>query len=134
MKIRVSHRVPVFPHFAHANYLHNQRRSVSSFIKHLRAATKARASFNGGSGSSQGQSFTSVIHQTSSLELTIPEKAKDLAFFRHWSSFNCWRILICFFFIMNVFSFLMVFFCFIYVLDYFYCVPLYEEEQRKIFL
>ncbi|GMN31153.1 hypothetical protein TIFTF001_003119 [Ficus carica] len=57
MKFRVSHRVPVFPHFAHANYLHNQRRSVSSFVKHLRAATQARASFNGGSGSSQGDTF-----------------------------------------------------------------------------
>lgn len=57
MKFRVSHRVPVFPHFTHANYLHDQRRSVSSFIKHLRAATQARASFNGGSGSSQGDTF-----------------------------------------------------------------------------
>lgn len=57
MNFRVSHTVPVLPYCARADYLHNQRRSFSSFIKRLQTATQARASFNGGSGSSRGDSF-----------------------------------------------------------------------------
>ncbi|KAF4374721.1 phosphatidylserine decarboxylase proenzyme 1, mitochondrial [Cannabis sativa] len=60
MKFRVSHRVPVFPNSTHLSSLHdNQRRHFSSFIRKLRgqAVAQAQASFNGGSGSSKGDSF-----------------------------------------------------------------------------
>ncbi|PON97696.1 Phosphatidylserine decarboxylase-related [Trema orientale] len=61
MKFRVPNRVPVFfPNPTNVSYHHNQRRYFTSFIiKKLQgqAATQARASFNGGSGSSQGDSF-----------------------------------------------------------------------------
>ncbi|KAL5551442.1 hypothetical protein UlMin_001618 [Ulmus minor] len=54
MKFRSSQRFPVFPPSTH---LHSQRRSIISFIKNLQTATRARASVNGGSGSSRGDSF-----------------------------------------------------------------------------
>ncbi|KAF7828435.1 Phosphatidylserine decarboxylase proenzyme 1, mitochondrial [Senna tora] len=54
MKHRVSLRFPVFSHHARPNYLLNQSRSFSSFVKKFQAA---RASINGGSSNSQGDSF-----------------------------------------------------------------------------
>ncbi|XP_028762636.1 phosphatidylserine decarboxylase proenzyme 1, mitochondrial isoform X3 [Neltuma alba] len=56
MKYRVSHRFHVFPHLAQPYYALNQSRSLSSFFKKFQAA-QARASINGGSGNSQGDSF-----------------------------------------------------------------------------
>ncbi|XP_054824379.1 phosphatidylserine decarboxylase proenzyme 1, mitochondrial isoform X2 [Prosopis cineraria] len=56
MKYRVSHRFPVFPHVARPYYALNRSRSLSSFFKKFQSA-RARASINGGSGNSQGDSF-----------------------------------------------------------------------------
>lgn len=51
MKFRVLHEVPIFSCSTH---LHNQRRCFTSLLKKLQKTTQARASPNGGTGSSKG--------------------------------------------------------------------------------
>lgn len=61
MKFRVSHGLPIFLYRARHGYLHNQRRCFTSFFKKLQTTTRARTSFNGGTGPSRGQPVTSPI-------------------------------------------------------------------------
>ncbi|KAG7955458.1 hypothetical protein I3843_11G072300 [Carya illinoinensis] len=57
MKFRVSYRLPMFFNHTRGGYLHNQHRCFTSLFKKLQTTTRARASVNGGHGSSQGDSF-----------------------------------------------------------------------------
>ncbi|KAK7847739.1 phosphatidylserine decarboxylase proenzyme 1 [Quercus suber] len=57
MKFRVSYRLPIFLYRTRHGYLHNQRRCFTSFFKKLQTTTRARTSFNGGTGPSRGDSF-----------------------------------------------------------------------------
>ncbi|XP_062156801.1 phosphatidylserine decarboxylase proenzyme 1, mitochondrial isoform X2 [Alnus glutinosa] len=57
MKFRASHRLPLFPYHTRHGYLHSQRRCFNSFFQKFRTTTQPRASNNGRSGSSQGDSF-----------------------------------------------------------------------------
>ncbi|KAL1316684.1 hypothetical protein HN51_068848 [Arachis hypogaea] len=54
MKYRVSHRFPVLPR--HTRFLNHTRSSFTSFAKRFQT-TQTRASINGGSGNSQGDSY-----------------------------------------------------------------------------
>ncbi|KAG2679897.1 hypothetical protein I3760_11G072400 [Carya illinoinensis] len=57
MKFRVSYGLPMFFNHTRGGYLHNQHRCFTSLFKKLQTTTRARASVNGGHGSSQGDSF-----------------------------------------------------------------------------
>ncbi|KAM4073738.1 hypothetical protein ACJW30_10G042300 [Castanea mollissima] len=57
MKFRASYRLPIFLYRARHGYFHNQRRCFTSFFKKLQTTTRARTSFNGGTGPSRGDSF-----------------------------------------------------------------------------
>lgn len=61
MKFRFSHEVPIFPHYLRLSHCqhHHRRQFVTSFLKNMqRTSTQVRASFNGNSSNSQGQSLS----------------------------------------------------------------------------
>ncbi|KAJ4712724.1 Phosphatidylserine decarboxylase proenzyme 1, mitochondrial [Melia azedarach] len=57
MKFRHSNRVFISPHYLRPNHQHQWRQFSTSFLKKFRTTPQARASFNGGSNNSQGNTF-----------------------------------------------------------------------------
>jgi hypothetical protein len=73
MKFRASHRLPLFPYHTRHGYLHSQRRCFNSFFQKFRTTTQPRASNNGRSGSSQGQSLLLLRAYVVYLEFQKPK-------------------------------------------------------------